>query len=138
MIGNFDSEITSNVWVFLEEGDVSELEEDALEGNLYDISNGDEFGMLSLVYGSAEDFDFVPRVERMDEDIVVEITDEAYDMVEKDRVYRTRIGDLQDFSREAKIWVFPPENQGRHEYMMNDLQFYSNNEEIEAIRENYK
>lgn len=141
MIVNFAGDV-DNLYVFLEEGDVVELEEDTVSGPVLD-SDRPHFrpGSFDLLYD--EDAQFVrPQIGRevsddgFVDDFEVVVSDSTYSSLLENEVYHGRVGSYQDLSSAGKVWVFPPENRGQYDYLFDDLEFYQGL--TEEQRQNYE
>jgi hypothetical protein len=141
MIANFDSE-THNVQVFLETGDLAVLETEPVEGNILTVNNpGKAPGTAEINYSEGDQRrPEITREHIQDEKSVdnfsLEIFEPQYQHLQDNGVYHDRVGAFQDLAGEAKIWIFPPENQGEYGYMLDDLNFYENL--TEEQREKYR
>lgn len=127
MIANFDPG-THNIWLFLEEGDLGVLEENAVEGKLLDISSPGKYpGEARLEYDGREigrpDISRGEAKENSLTDFNVEIAKDQYEGLTDGNIYHDRVGAFQDLVGEAKIWIFPPDNHRSYEYMWDELQF---------------
>lgn len=139
MIANFAEDV-SDVWVFLDEGDLEALESESIAGDVLDTGRpGQEPGAVELSY-SPESTDMRPDVERVDEDGVssleIDVPDHVYQKLADDSVYHDRVGAFQDLPEASKIWIFPYRETGQYDYMKNDLQFYA--ELTDDQREQYR
>lgn len=146
MIGNFDPD-THNVYLFLENGDQSQLEEEMLDGELLDSGRPGHYpGTIELEYDDTQD-DRRPHIERdpiSEEltvgDLSITISDTVYHKLKDGHLYHDRVGSFQDLNEVGKVWIFPPETRGQYDYMWDDLHFYQDltAEQRETYRENTK
>lgn len=141
MIANFNSG-THNVQIFLETGDLAVLETEPVKGNILTVDNpGKAIGKAEINYsqgnhGRPE----ITREHIQNENYVdnfnIKIFEPQYQQLQDNSVYHDRVGAFQDLVGEAKLWIFPPENQGEYRYMLEDLEFYENL--TEEQREKYR
>jgi hypothetical protein len=127
MIANFAQE-TSDMWIFLEEGDLALLDGEVLEGKVIDTGRpGEEPGTLSLEYDEGYD-NMRPAIVRESRDTVddfeVIVGERQYPDLAEGELYHGRVGAYQELPEASKLWILPPENRGEYDYMMDDLDFY--------------
>jgi hypothetical protein len=116
MIANFDSG-AHNVQFFLETGDLAVLENENLEGDTLTVNNPEKPPDEAKINYSEEE-QRRPEIVRQhvqDEDCIdnfrVEVFESHYRHLQNRGIYHDRVGAFQDLAGEAKIWIFPPENQ---------------------------
>jgi hypothetical protein len=139
MIVNFADDV-DNLYIFLEDGDVEEIE-DGVTGPVLDTDRP-HFGPGELDV-SYDDNVHISRPQigrevvdgRSIDNFEVVVGDDVYSSLRDDEVYHGRVGSYQDLSSAGKIWFFPVEDRGGYEYLFDKLEFY--NDLTEEQREDY-
>lgn len=140
MIVNFADDV-DNLYIFLEDGDVEEIE-DGVAGPVLDtdrphfrpgefeVNYEDEAHFLKPQIGRE------PSEEELVDDFEVVISDNIYDSLREGDVYHSRVGPYQDLSSAGKVWFFPAGDRAGYDYLFNDLEFY--HDLTEEQRDNYR
>ena len=124
MIANLDGD-GSDLWVFLEEGDIELLGNEYLTGEVKDRGRPQsEPGELEIYYDTGF-HGSRPSVGRMSsdgvDDIEIVMGDTPYSDLADGEAYQNSAGQYHSMPSSSRIMLFPPEERGDYGYILEEI-----------------
>ena len=125
MIANLDG-VASDLWVFLEEGDIELLGDEDLTGEVRDRGRPQsDPGKLEISY-KTDYHGSRPSVGRMSsdgvDDIEIVMGDAPYSDLADGQAYHDSPGRYHSMPSSARIMLFPPDDRGSYSYILDEIE----------------